>query len=178
MVPQYDTAQPKMISQGPSVCVFNKEDPDEVMASWLFAQYLLTNEVQCAYAQTEGYVPVTTKAHESDEYQAYLDAAGTDNDLHYQVKIDATKVLLENAENTTKSSRRKEKIDDAYLDALFDDVSALYHLDQIGGTMAIGDKAALGPLPRASIILIVCLVVAWIGIGAVALRDKLRSRQT
>ena len=201
MVPQYDTAQPKMISQGPSVCVFNKEDPDEVMASWLFAQYLLTNEVQCAYAQTEGYVPVTSKAHESDEYQAYLDAAGTDNDLHYQVKIDATKVLLENAENTfttpvfngstslrdaagqlventTKSSRRKEKIDDAYLDALFDDVSALYHLDQIGGTMAIGDKSALGPLPRASIILIVCLGIAWIGIGAVALRDKLRSRQT
>ena len=30
-----------MISQGPSVCVFNKEDPQEVLASWLFTLYLL-----------------------------------------------------------------------------------------------------------------------------------------
>ena len=49
-----------MISQGPSVCVFNKEDPQEVLASWLFSQFLLTKEVQIPYSQTEGYVPVTT----------------------------------------------------------------------------------------------------------------------
>ena len=30
----------QMISQGPSVCVFNKEDPQEVLASWLLAQFL------------------------------------------------------------------------------------------------------------------------------------------
>ena len=35
-----------MISQGPSVCIFNKDDPQEVLASWLFAQFLLTDEVQ------------------------------------------------------------------------------------------------------------------------------------
>ena len=58
-----------MISQGPSVCVFNKSDSQEVLASWLFAQYLLTNEVQIAYAETEGYVPVTEKAQKSLEYQ-------------------------------------------------------------------------------------------------------------
>ena len=199
MVPQYDVDNPRMISQGPSICIFNKEDSDEVMASWLFAQYLLTNDVQCAYAQTEGYVPVTSKAQESKDYQAYLAAAGTDTEAHYQVKIDATQVLLQNAENTfttpvfngstslrdaagqlventTKSARRKETIDDAYLDALFADVSALYHLDQLGGGAPGGDKASLGPLPRASVILIACLVVAWICIGAVALRDKLRQR--
>ena len=43
-VPQFDTENPYMISQGPSVCVFNKSDSQEVLASWLFAQYLLTNE--------------------------------------------------------------------------------------------------------------------------------------
>ena len=64
-VPQFDPEQPQMISQGPSVCVFNKDDPQEVLASWLFAQYLLTNNVQIAYSQTEGYVPVTSKAQES-----------------------------------------------------------------------------------------------------------------
>ena len=83
-----------MISQGPSLCIFNKEDPQEVLASWLFAQYMLTNEVQIAYSQTEGYLPVTSKAQESAEYQNYLSRSGEDNDTYYSVKIDATKLLL------------------------------------------------------------------------------------
>lgn len=200
MVPQYDTNNPKMISQGPSICVFNKDDSNEVLASWLFAQYLLTNDVQTAYAQTEGYVPVTTKAQQTTEYQDYLAAAGQDNNEHYQVKIDATQVLLNNAPNTfttsvfngsaslrdaagqliedvTKSVRRKQVVDDEYLTGLFDDVTALYHLDQLGGAANTGDRASLGPLPRASVILISCLGIAWVGIGAVALHDKLKQRE-
>ena len=200
MVPQYDTANPKMISQGPSICIFNKADSQEVLASWLFAQYLLTNDVQNAYAQTEGYAPVTSKAQESAEYQGYLSHAGEDNNEHYQVKIDATRVLMENAantfitpvfngsaslrdasgqliESTTKSVRRKETIDDAYLDNLFDDVMALYHLDQLGGAMGGGAKE-LGPLPRASKILIGTLIVAWIGIIAVAAHDEMEKRKS
>ena len=39
-IPQFDPEHPQMISQGPSVCIFNKEDPQEVLASWLFVQYL------------------------------------------------------------------------------------------------------------------------------------------
>ncbi len=88
-IPQYDTENLAMISQGPSVCVFNKNDPQEVVASWIFAQYLLTNEVQIAYAQTEGYVPVTLKAQQSAEYQDYLSRIGEDNELYYDVKIQA-----------------------------------------------------------------------------------------
>ena len=65
LIPQFDPQNPQMISQGPSMCVFNKEDPQEVLASWLFAQYMLTNEVQIAYSSTEGYVPVTSKAQRS-----------------------------------------------------------------------------------------------------------------
>ena len=45
-IPQFDTENPKMISQGPSMCLFNKEDPQEVLASWLFAQYMLTDSVR------------------------------------------------------------------------------------------------------------------------------------
>ena len=37
MIPQFDPEHPEMISQGPSVCVFNKSDSQEVLASWLFA---------------------------------------------------------------------------------------------------------------------------------------------
>ena len=199
MVPQYDPASPKMISQGPSICIFNKADANEVLASWLFSQYLLTNDVQNAYAQTEGYAPVTSKAQDSPEYQEYLARAGEDNNEHYQVKIDATRVLMGNAantfitpvfngstslrdasgqliENVTKSVRRKETINDAYLDKLFDDVMALYHLDQLGGGVSGGAKE-LGPLPRASKILIGVLIVAWIGIAAVAISDEFKKRK-
>ena len=99
-IPQFDPEHPAMISQGPSVCVFNKEDPQEVLASWLFAQYLLTDDVQIAYSQTEGYAPVTSKAQQSHMYQDYLSRAGEDNDFYYDVKLEATNLLLENTGNT------------------------------------------------------------------------------
>ena len=84
-IPQFDPENPQMISQGPSICIFNKEDSQEVLASWLFTQFLLTNEVQIPYAQTEGYVPVTSKAQQSEEYQDYLSRAGEDDDTYYDV---------------------------------------------------------------------------------------------
>jgi multiple sugar transport system substrate-binding protein len=49
-IPQFDPENPTMISQGPSMCLFNKEDPQEVLASWLFMQFMLTNEVQIPYS--------------------------------------------------------------------------------------------------------------------------------
>ena len=196
-IPQYDTENPSMISQGPSVCIFNKKDSQEVLASWLFAQYLLTNDVQIAYSETEGYLPVTTKAQSTEEYQDYLAGAGSDDDKHYDVKIKATKILMDNTENTfvtpvfngsasvrdaagqlienvTKSVRRKKTVDDAYIDQLYEDVKALYHLDQ-GSTGNIGGKAELGKLPAASVALIVVLVTAWVLIGLYALKEKLKT---
>ena len=181
-VPQFDPEQPQMISQGPSLCIFNKEDPQEVLASWIFAQYMLTNSVQIAYAQTEGYVPVTTKAQQSGEYQDYLSRSGEDNDLYYHTKIEASRLLLDNVEDTfttavfngsvslrdaaghliesvTKSTRRGETVDEAYLENLFAETRSLYRLDQIE---AGSGKADLGPLPKTSVILLNCLVIAWI----------------
>ncbi|MBQ4563364.1 MAG: extracellular solute-binding protein [Lachnospiraceae bacterium] len=35
-IPQVDANNPKVISQGPSLCIFQKENPQEVVASWLF----------------------------------------------------------------------------------------------------------------------------------------------
>ena len=43
-IPQFDPSDPKMISQGPSVCVFNKEDPGEVLRSFFI---LLKNMEFC-----------------------------------------------------------------------------------------------------------------------------------
>ena len=187
-----------MISQGPSMCVFNKKDPQEVLASWLFAQYMLTNDVQIAYAETEGYVPVTAKAQQSAEYQDYLSRAGEDNSTYYDVKIKATKLLLENQqytfvtsvfngstslrdasgqliENVTKAVRRKTKVDEEFIDNMYTDVISLYRLDQ---TSAAGNgKAELGELPKESVWLIKALVAIWVFMGMYLISQNKNNKQ-
>ena len=153
-IPQFDTENPQMISQGPSVCIFNKEDPGEVLASWLFTQFLLTDEVQISYATIEGYIPVTSKAQNTDRYQDYLSRSGEDNEYYYNVKIDATKLLLDNIDNTfvtpvfngstslrsaagemienvVLATKQKKTIDDEYIKSLYAKMTSLYKLDQI-----------------------------------------------
>ena len=177
-VPQFNVDDPKMISQGPSMCIFNKRDSKEVLATWLLAQFMLTNKVQINYSGTEGYVPVTLKAQNTPEYQDYLNRAGEDNDHYYHVKIDAAKLLLANQDNTfvtpvfngsaalrqaagqlieevVKSNNRKETVDNAYIDKLFPRIAEMYHL-----------KMPEGGLPSGAIALIVCLLVAWAGLIA------------
>lgn len=58
-IPQIDPSKGTIaISQGPNICLFNKENPQEVIATWLFAKYLLTNHAfQFEYTQKGGYVP-------------------------------------------------------------------------------------------------------------------------
>ena len=197
-IPQFDPEHPVMISQGPSMCVFNKEDPQEVLASWLFAQFMLTDAVQIAYSQTEGYLPVTTKAQESEAYQAYLAAEGADNDLYYDVKIQASRLLLENTENTfvtpvfngsaslrnaagqmieevAKSTRRKQTVDDAYMEELQGKMISLYRLDQIASDA--GTKAELGKLPPASVALLCTLLGTWVCIGVYVVLQGLKSKK-
>ena len=203
MVPQFDPENPQMISQGPSVCIFNKKDSGEVLASWLFAQYLLTNEVQIAYAQTEGYVPVTLKARESTEYQEYLKQAGSDNELHYDVKIAATNLLLEHTkdtfvtpvfngsaslrdasgqliENVAKSVRRKKEVNEEFMESLFQDVASLYRLDSgvATGEELEGGKQEFGELPMASKVLLGTLAVTWMGIFMYIFYEKWKKKDS
>ena len=196
-IPQLTPEQPSMISQGPSVCIFNKEDPQEVLASWLFMQYLLTNDVQIAYAQTEGYVPVTLKAQQSGVYQDYLAREGEDNDLYYPVKLQASRLLIDNTDNTfvtpvfngsaslrdaagqmienvTKSVNRRQTVDDAFVDKLYKEVNSLYRLDQTG---AIGVQKDLGPLPSTAVTLLITLVAVWALMGLYVLRSVLKKKK-
>ena len=204
IVPQVDPEHPQMISQGPSMCIFNKDDPQEVLASWIFVQYMLSNDVQIAYSNTEGYVPVTTKAQQSAEYQDYLSRRGEDNDLHYAVKLDATKLLMEHVgdtfttpvfngsaslrdaagqmiEEVAKGIRRKKTVDDAFIDDLYSKMVNLYRLDQIHveGAAEGGDsqRADLGPLPGTAVALLAGLAAVWLGIIAYVAADWLRRRR-
>lgn len=203
-IPQFDPQNPQMISQGPSVCIFNKADPQEVLASWLFVQYLLSNDVQIAYSETEGYVPVTSKAQESAEYQDYLSRCGEDHSTYYDVKINAAKLLLEHTEhtfvtpvfngsaslrnaagqlveNTVKSVRRHETVDAAYMTKLFDDVTSLYRLDQPGAS-AVADasvKKNLGKLPLTSVLLLSSLAGIWgVMIMSFVIQKTIKQRKT
>ncbi len=199
-IPQFDPAHPKMISQGPSICIFNKEDPEEVLASWLFAQYLLTNDVQIAYAQTEGYIPVTKKAQNDPGYRDYLSRAGEDQDLYYDVKINASKLLLDNIDNTfvtpvfngsaslrdaagqmienvATSVRRKETVNDAYMEKLYKNVQSLYRLDQIGAANTGAGARDLGPLPKTSVALLSCIAGVWVLMGVFALKSAIGKKR-
>ena len=196
-IPQVDVNNPIMISQGPSMCIFNKEDPQEVLASWLFMQYMLTNDVQIAYAQTEGYVPVPLKAQQSGVYQDYLSREGEDNDLYYPVKLQASRLLIDNTENSfvtpvfngsaslrdaagqmienvTKSVNRRQTVDDAFVDKLYKEVNSLYRLDQTG---AIGVQKDLGPLPSTAVTLLITLVAVWALMGLYVLRSALKKKK-
>lgn len=184
-IPQYNKENIKMISQGPSICIFNKQDPNEVLASWLFAQYLLTNDVQLGYSKTEGYVPVTLKAQSSDEYKDYLSFVGSDNNEHYFAKIEASNILRENMNNTfttpvfngsaslrsasgeliesvCKDTKKNKTIDDNYFKTLYENINSLYKLDQ-QNSLSLNED--LGPLPQASKTLLSVLALIWVLIG-------------
>jgi multiple sugar transport system substrate-binding protein len=72
-IPQVDTSNPKVISQGPSVCIFKKDNPQEVLASWLFVKFLTTSvEFQAEFSIASGYVPVIKSVSENEVYKEFL----------------------------------------------------------------------------------------------------------
>jgi multiple sugar transport system substrate-binding protein len=81
-IPQVDIYNPKVISQGPSVCIFNNENPQEVIASWLFVEFLTTNvEFQAELSMTSGYIPVIKSATEHPIYEVWLEKANGYNNV-------------------------------------------------------------------------------------------------
>ena len=75
-IPQVDPANPKVISQGPSICIFEDENVQEVYASWLFLKFLTTDQrFQAEYAMKSGYVPVIKSVMDTDTYKNALTKA-------------------------------------------------------------------------------------------------------
>ena len=69
-IPQVNPEAPKVISQGPSLCIFKKDNPQEVIASWLFVKYLTTTvEFQAEFSMASGYVPVIKSVGENEIYK-------------------------------------------------------------------------------------------------------------
>ena len=76
-IPQVNAENPKVISQGPSLCIFKIDNPQEVIASWLFVKYLTTTvEFQAEFSMASGYVPVIKSVGENEIYKSeFLDKA-------------------------------------------------------------------------------------------------------
>jgi multiple sugar transport system substrate-binding protein len=143
-------------------------------------------------------VPVTSKAQASEQYQDYLSRSGEDNSTYYDVKIQASKLLLEHVgdtfvtpvfngstslrdaagqliENVAKSVRRKETVDDAYIDGLYSDITSLYRLDQTNA--AVSGRQELGSLPTTSVVLLSALGLAWVLIILYVIVDFTRTKR-
>ncbi len=88
-IPQIDASKPKVISQGPSVCILKNANPQEVVASWLFVKYLTTNvDFQAAFGDASGYVPVLKSVADHPTYKAKMEKAdGFDNIAYLSAKV-------------------------------------------------------------------------------------------
>lgn len=91
-IPQVDASNPKVISQGPSLCIFQKSNPQEVIASWLFVKFLTTNvDFQAEFGMASGYVPVLKSVSANPVYADFIGKA----DGGDYVSALAAKVCLE-----------------------------------------------------------------------------------
>ena len=79
-IPQVSSSNKKVISQGPSICVFQKDDSLEVIASWLFVKFLTTNVAfQAEFSMASGYVPVLKSVAQNPVYAEFLNSADGGN---------------------------------------------------------------------------------------------------
>ncbi len=87
-IPQANPSNPKVISQGPSLCIFNGTK-DEVLASWLFVKFLTTNvDFQAAFSIASGYVPVIESVMDNETFATHLASAdGGDNIAALSAKV-------------------------------------------------------------------------------------------
>ena len=72
-IPQANPDNRKVISQGPSLCIFKKANEQEVIASWLFVKFLTTNvDFQAEFSMASGYVPVIKSVTGNEVYADFL----------------------------------------------------------------------------------------------------------
>ena len=83
MPPQINKENPRVISQGPSLCMFKKSNKQEMAATWLFMKFLTTNAgLQANFSATSGYAPVIKNLDQKhDGYAATLATADANANL-------------------------------------------------------------------------------------------------
>ena len=143
-IPQAEGKDPKIISQGPSVCILNhNNDKDRQLAAWLFYKHMVNAKNTASWAIEVGYLPVRATAYTSEAYSDYCSTEGKDarstelltalNAIYSSSTVESvfttppfkgssaarTQVNSLMA-NLLKDATENKTIDDAYLDAAFD----------------------------------------------------------
>ena len=76
MIPQENPESPKIISQGPSICLFKKQNKQEVAAAWLFSKFITSNEkFQAKCSMNNGYTPAIQSIKDNTTYKNFLNRA-------------------------------------------------------------------------------------------------------
>ena len=69
MIPQENPEAPKMISQGPSICLFKKQNAQETAAAWLFTKFITTSlKHQANFSMLKGYTCAIESVLEDEIY--------------------------------------------------------------------------------------------------------------
>lgn len=71
-IPSYDLTRPAVISQGPSICIFNDATKAQREAAWKFYKHISTSENSTYYGVSTGYQPVRLSSYETDSYKAFI----------------------------------------------------------------------------------------------------------
>ncbi len=80
-IPQFNKEDPKAISQGPSLCIFEGSE-EEMLGSWLFMKFLTTNAAfQADFSIASGYIPVIKSAMNNEFYSEFLSGADGGNNI-------------------------------------------------------------------------------------------------
>ncbi len=88
------------------MCVFNKEDPQEALASWLLVEFLLDRRGADSLRRNRGLCARDPAGPGKPGLSGYLSEAGKDAE-HYQVKIDATATCCFPTRRTPSSPARR-----------------------------------------------------------------------
>ncbi len=96
-IPQVSETRAKVISQGPSLCLFKSSNVQEVNASWLLMKYLTTNVAfQAQFSMVSGYVPVIKSAFKNE---VYVEEFLNKGDTGAGIAASSVKVSVEQADN-------------------------------------------------------------------------------
>ncbi len=94
-IPQVSMDNKKVIQQGPSVCIFKKENPQEVAAAWLFLKHCTTSvSYQGGVSTVNGYTPVIKSVQTDSAYKAWLTLADNVEGKAKNAYLQATTVKL------------------------------------------------------------------------------------
>jgi multiple sugar transport system substrate-binding protein len=69
-------------------------------------------------------------------------------------------------EEVAKSIRRKQTVDEDYIEALYDKMSTLYHLNELSASVAGPTRIDFEGISGESVVLIASVAGAWLILGA------------